>query len=343
MGKQFTERERYQLEILLKQKTPIIKIAELLGKHRNTITREIKKGTVEFLNTDLTRRTEYVADRAEDVYRENKSKQGAKLKIGADYKLAEYIEKKIIEDKYSPEAVLMHIKTSKLDFNTTICKSTLYSYIDKGIFLNLTNKYLPVKKNGKKQQHKRTVALKNLKGKNIEERPADILERKEYGHWELDTVVSGQKKSTSCLLVFTERATREEIIRKIDNKKNESVIKTIDKIEKELGTVKFRATFKTITMDNGVEFLNSTGIEKSCINKKTPRTTTYYCHPYSSWERGSNENANKLIRRFIPKGDDISTYTDEQIKYIENWLNNYPRKIFDGKSALQKREEFLTA
>lgn len=233
----------------------------------------------------------------------------------------------------------MEIENQNLKFNTTICKTTLYSYIDKGIFFELTNKHLPVKRNGKKQQHKRTVALNNRKGKSIEERPEEILKREEYGHWELDTVVSGQSKSKTCLLVFTERSTREEIIRKIDNKKSESVIKAINKIEKELGAVKFRNTFKSITMDNGVEFLNSTGIEKSCINKITKRTTTYYCHPYSSWERGSNENANKLIRRFIPKGADISMFTEKQINYIEHWLNNYPRKLFSGKTANQKKEE----
>lgn len=341
--KQFTERERYQLEALLKVKTPIKKIAELLEKHRNTITREIKRGTVELLNKDLTKRKEYLADRGQQIYKENKSAQGAKLKIGSDYKLAEYIEKKIIDDKYSPNAVLMEIENNpNLHFKTKICKTTLYSYIDKRIFLNLTNKHLPVKKKGKKQEYKRTVALKNLKGKSIEERPKEILNREKYGHWELDTVVSGQKKSTTCLLVFTERATREEIIRKIDNKKSESVIKAIDKLEKDLGTVKFRNTFKTITMDNGTEFLNVTGIEKSCINKKKPRTTTYYCHPYSSWERGSNENANKLIRRFIPKSSNIEEYTEEQIYYIENWINNYPRKIFNGKTPLQKRKEITT-
>lgn len=343
MGKhytQFTERERYQLEALLKIKTPIKKIAELLGKHRNTITREIKKGTVEQLNTNLTKRKEYLADRGQEVYRENKSNQGANLKIGNDYKLAEYIENRIINDKYSPNAVLMEIENNpNLHFKTKICKTTLYSYIDKGIFLNLTNKHLPVKKKGKKQEYKRTVALKNTKGRSIEKRPKEILKRKDLGHWELDTVVGAKGKGKACLLVFTERSTRTELIRKIPDKKASSVCKILDKIEKEMGAKKFRETFKSITMDNGVEFLDHEGIEKSCINKITPRTTTYYCHPYSSWERGSNENANKLIRRFIPKGELIENYSDEYISYIEHWVNNYPRKLFSGKSSKQKLSE----
>ncbi len=340
MGKhytQFTERERYQLEALLKVGTPKYKIAKILGKCPKTIYNEIKRGTVEQLNTDLTKRKEYLADRGQQVYRENKSVQGANLKIANDYKLAEHIENRIINDKYSPNAVLMEISNnSNLNFKTTICKTTLYSYINKGIFLNLTNKHLPVKRKGKKQDYKRTVALKNTKGRSIEERPKELLERKDFGHWELDTVVGARGKGKACLLVFTERSTRTELIRKIPDKKVNSVCKILDKIEKELGAKKFRETFKTITMDNGVEFLDSKGIEKSCVNKVTPRTTTYYCHPFSSWERGSNENANKLIRRFIPKGEVIENYTDEYIAYIEHWVNNYPRKLFSGKSSQQK-------
>lgn len=343
MGKyysQFTEKERYQLEALLKAKTPLKDIAVILGKNVKSIYNERKKGEIELLNSDLTKRKEYLADRGQQVYEENKSKQGAKMKIGNDYKLAEFIEKRIIENKFSPEAVLMEIDNNpELNFKTKICTTTLYSYIDKGIFLNLTNKHLPVKRKKRKGEYKRTVALRNLKGRSIEERPSEILERNEFGNWELDTVVGARGKGKACLLVFTERTTRVELIRKIPDKKSESVIKALDKIEKELGAKKFRENFKTITMDNGVEFLNHEGIEKSCINKKTQRTTTYYCHPYSSWERGSNENANKLIRRFIPKGDLIENYTDEQINYIEHWINNYPRKLFKGKSSNQILDE----
>lgn len=347
MGKhynQFTEKERYQLEALLKAGTKKYKIAKILGKCPKTIYNEIKRGTVELLNKNLTKRWEYLADRGQQVYQENKSVQGASLKISNDYKLAEHIENRIINDKYSPEAVLMEISNNPdLDFKTTICKTTLYSYIDKGIFLNLTNKHLPVKKEGKKREYKRTVAFKNIRGRSIEERPKDVLKRKDFGHWELDTVIGSRGKGKACLLVFTERATRTELIRKIPDKKASSVCKILDQLEKELGAKKFRETFKTITMDNGVEFLDHKGIEKSCINKRLPRTTTYYCHPFASCERGSNENANKLIRRFIPKGELIENYNDEYISYIEHWVNTYPRKLFSGKSSNQKKEELKIA
>ena len=110
------------------------------------------------------------------------------------------------------------------------------------------------------------------------------------------------------------------------------MVKEIDKIERKMGAKKFRETFKTITCDNGCENLDFEGIERSALIKRK-RTKVYYAHPYSAWERGSNENANKLIRRFIPKGADIGKFSHERIKMIEHWINNYPRRLFNGLSS----------
>ena len=145
----------------------------------------------------------------------------------------------------------------------------------------------------------------------------------------MDTVYGS---SLTCLLVFTERMTRQELIIKMKDRTNESVCKALNKLERRYGVVNFRNIFKTITCDNGVEFSNPDLLETSyCSHQK--RTNIYYCHPYSSCERGSNENANKLIRRFIPKGSDISAYSNDFIKYIQNWINEYPRKIFQNRST----------
>lgn len=133
------------------------------------------------------------------------------------------------------------------------------------------------------------------------------------------------------MLVLSERKTRTEIIRKIKSKSQEAVKAALDQIEKDLGAETFRERFKTITTDNGVEFLDAGKIENSIFEGK--RTTSYYCHPYSSWERGTNENINKMIRRWIPKGADITLYTDQQIAYIEHWINAFPRKIFGFRSS----------
>jgi IS30 family transposase len=108
--------------------------------------------------------------------------------------------------------------------------------------------------------------------------------------------------------------------------------KALDRLEREYGT-RFAEVFKTITVDNGSEFLNSAELESSVRKPGTQRTKIFYAHPFSAWERGTNENANKLIRRFIPKGTDISKLKQKDIRRIENWMNNYPRKIHGYKSA----------
>ena len=109
-----------------------------------------------------------------------------------------------------------------------------------------------------------------------------------------------------------------------------------------MGSKTFRETFLTITCDNGCENLDFEGIEKSCLTD-IQRTKVYYAHPYSAWERGSNENANKLIRRFIPKGADIADFSQKRIKMIENWINNYPRRIFNGRSANDLLKQLFVA
>ena len=95
---------------------------------------------------------------------------------------------------------------------------------------------------------------------------------------------------------------------------------------------RFYSKFKTITFDNGVEFMDYCGMEKSCLRKKK-RTNIYYAHPYSSGERGTNENNNRMIRRWIPKGVSMENISPSYIKQIENWLNNYPRNMFGYKSS----------
>lgn len=332
--KHLSERERYKIEILLKERLKPIEIAQRMGKGIRTIEREIARGKIRLLNYDLTYREEYCADAGQRIYEENARNKGPGLKIGKDHKLVKYIENKIIKEKYSPDAVIGKIKESGLEFETEICTKTLYNYIDRGdVFLNLTNKDLPVKREGKKRDYKKIkIPHKNLKGTSIEERPAEVESRKEYGHWEMDCVVGKREGSGAVLLVLSERSRREEIIIKMPGKTQESVVASLDRLERKYGK-EFKEKFKTITVDNGSEFLDYKGIEQSIKDKDKKRVNLYYAHPYSSWERGTNENINKLIRRFIPKGTDISKISKARIKYIENWINNYPRRVFGYKSS----------
>ena len=283
--KHLTEKERYQIEILCKEGFKAYEIAQRMGKGTRTIEREIAKGTVRLQNTDLTYRKEYCADAGQRIYDENARNKDPGLKIGKDHKLVKHIENKIIKEKYSPDAVIGEIKGSRLKFETTLCTKTLYNYIDRGdVFLNLTNKDLPVKKEWKKKDYKKVkIPHKNLKGTSIEERPPEIDKREEYGHCEMDCVVGNKGGSGAVLLVLSERQIREEIIIKMPAKTQEAVVAALDGLERKYGKA-FKEKFKTITVDNGSEFLDYEGMERSIKNKDENKVKIYYAHPYSSWE-----------------------------------------------------------
>lgn len=214
-----------------------------------------------------------------------------------------------------------------------------YSYIDKGIFLKLTNKNLPVKKNEKRKYNKvkKQQARANA-GDSIEKRPEEIEKREEFGHWEMDSVIGQRGKSKNTLLVLTERKTRDEIIFKLPDHTDEAVVAALDRLERKWGDM-FRQVFKTITVDNGSEFADVEGLERSILVEGEKRTHLYYCHPYSSWERGTNEVTNKMVRRKVPKGTNFDDKTDEEIEKIEGWINNYPRRIHGYHTAAECFDE----
>ena len=343
MGKSYnhlTITNRLQIEAWLRVKIKPHQMAAQLGVHISTIYRELKRGEYEHLNTDYTTEKRYSADLAEQRYQETLRAKGADLKIGSDRVYAEYIEYKIREEKYSPAAVLGEIEAQGLEFNTTVSKTTLYSYIDKGIFLTLTNKDLPVKRNKNSSKYKKVKPKRPPKGTSIEKRPAEVAERLTFGHWEMDCV-EGKKGTKKTLLVLTERYTRNEIIRLMKDHTAASVIKALDSIEKQYGSEMFSKVFQTITVDNGSEFSDFDGIERSIKGGK--RTSAYYCHPYSSYERGSNENQNKLVRRHYPKGVSFESVTSADIKRLENWVNHYPRGIFNYHCSAELFEACLNA
>lgn len=341
MGKLFkhlSQNDRIKMETMLNSGHKVVEAAEYLHVHRSTIYREIKRGEYTHRNSDYTEETRYSSDLGQKNHDWNAQGKGRNIKIGNDRPLAEYIEGKIIEDKYSPEAALAAAAESGIEFTTSISVRTLYRYIDKGIFLKLTNKDLPVK--GKRKKHNKRVRVQKRAsaGESIENRPDEVKDRENFGHWEMDTVKGKQGVTKSCMLVLTERKTRDEIIVKLPDQKAASVVEAIDRLERKWGDM-FTKVFRSITVDNGVEFSDYEGLERSVLHEGEKRTFAFYCHPYSSWERGSNENNNRLIRRHIPKGEDFDEKQDRDIEYIENWINNYPRGIFGFKTSAQLFEE----
>ena len=314
-------------------------VADKLRVHVSTIYRELKRGAYDRLDGGTWEvKTAYSPDIAEEKYQAHLREKGPDLKIGNDHELANYIETTILDKDCSPAAVLGFAMIEGKKFKTSLSVPTIYKYIAKGLFLNLTQEELP--RHGKKK-HKYKKVKKNKSasrapaGESIEQRPEEIDEREEFGHWEGDTVYSGKgkRKTTRALLTLTERKTRKEIIIAIPNRKAETVVKALDALERKLGARRFRAIFKSITFDNGTEFAAAEELERSCVNKHLPRTKVYFCHPYSSWERGTNENTNGMIRRRFPKGTNFAAVTNAQIVQAENWINNYPRKILGYKSS----------
>lgn len=330
--RQLTRTDRIKIESLLRVKCSTKQIAEILQVNPSTVYRETKRGEYEHLNSDWTTEIRYSADLAEERYQKNLAAKGGGLKIGKNRAYADYIEQKIVDEKYSPQAALGAALHEKKSFGVTICKVTLYSYIDKGIFYRLTNKDLPVKGQRKKKYNKVVRINKaDITGTSIERRDAEIDKRETFGHWEMDTV-KGKKKSQNSLLVLSERKTRKEIIKKLPSHTADAVVAALDDLEREWGA-RFSKVFKSITVDNGKEFSDCEGLERSAFNKNKKRTKLYYCHPYSSWERGTNEVQNKLIRRHIPKGTDFDNYPIKEIARIEAWINDYPRWLFKYESA----------
>ena len=331
--KTFTKSTRDKLEALYNAGLSIKRIAEELGYTYHGIYYELKRGYYMHRNSDWTETKKYSADKAQLSADLNATAKGAPIKLGRDKEFASFVESMVIEG-YSPGAILLYIKEHGLKFKTKVCRVTLYSYIDKGVFLKISNKDLLRKGERKaKAKKKHTKKLVDVEH-SIEKRPPEVNSREVFGHWEGDTVV-GKKKKGQTVLTLTERLTRMEIIVKSPDKTAASTVRIFNSLERKLGTVMFRKVFKSITFDNGVEFSDTKGLEYSPGTQKR-RTTVYYCHPYCSSERGSNENQNGFIRRFIRKGTLISNYSSTYIKHVQSFINNYPRALFNGESSAKR-------
>lgn len=343
MGKHYSTlswAERLKIECLHEAGFSIKQIAEQLGRNRTTIWREMKRGEYDKRKSDWREVQGYSADIAQSKYEYNVTKRGTDLKIGNNYDAVEYIEDLIINEKYSPYAASVELEKNKDKYGITLCFRTIYNYIDMGMFMNLELGNLPAKR--KQKRKKRKVQKKAAIGKSIEQRPDEVDLREEFGHWEMDTVLGKKKVSKKAILVLTERKTRKEICALMKDKTAGSVVRTLDHIEKTMGTERFLKIFKSITVDNGSEFSDYNGIRLSRTGDEE-RTEVFYCHPYSAFERGSNENQNKLVRRFVPKGTDLNKLKQRDISKIETWINNYPRRIFGGETANDRFERELAA
>lgn len=306
------------------------KLAFSLNTCLSNLYNIIKSGMVELLNYDLTIRKEFSADLAyktrETVVPNNTKIVKAKNFI--DLVVNRFKRKHNIESIETIINDLIINHKEKIKGMPVVCVKTIYNYINDNK-LEIKRIDLPIAVKRKKRVEKREYL--KTKGTSIDERPEYINNRLEFGHWEGDTVI-GTKSKGETLLTLVERKTRETIIVKMKNRKSKTVLMAINKIEKQYGKEKFKKIFKSITFDNGNEFARFKDIEKK-YDSKDYRTKVYFAHPYCSWERGTNERHNRIIRKFIPKGNPIENYSNEYIEFIQNVINNSSKKVLGYKSS----------
>ena len=230
-----------------------------------------------------------------------------------------YVNKHFFEDNWSLDVCANRcLAVGEFSSDQIVCTRTLYNYVDQGL-LAIRNSDLPEKLKRNTKIHRVHKNKKKL-GRSIEERPKEINDRKEFGHWECDLVLGHKTRDDQVLLTLSERMSREFLILRIPDKTAASVMSAFQTLHKQYSE-HWNEIFKTITTDNGSEFADLSNLEE------VSNTLVYYAHPYTSCDKGTVERHNGLIRRFIPKGDYINNYSLQEIIDIETWCNSLPRKI----------------
>ena len=315
--KRLTLNERIVIETLLKENKSKSYIAKQLNRNWSTITREVNNWVIK--PTDIYKAS--IADFfAKDDYLNKRNKD----KINTYKKLKHFVYKGLLSG-FSPEQIAGRIK---LLYPNDIIMSISYEAIYQHIYKHRQSylgkkliKLLPYHHHKRRQNRKFGIKKTRIKDQvNISQRPENVKLRLEIGHWEGDLMIGvGQK---SAIGTIVERKTRFTFIVKIENRKSKTVTQQFAKIMNKMP----KFIRKTMTYDNGMEMAN----HKWLANKTG--MNIYFANPYSSWERGTNENTNGLIRRFFPKGTDFNKITIEQLKQAQLALNNRPRKVLGYKT-----------
>lgn len=316
--KHLTEEQRYTIEKLLSQQFSKSRIAAIIGVHKSTISREIKR------NSDL-RSDKYISGLAHRKY-EKRQKEKPRHKVFTD-KIRVRAEELLRQD-FSPEQITGYCRKQGEEMVSHEC---LYQHIwsDKKQGGQL---HIHLRRQGRRYR-KRGVA-KDCRGIirnriSIDKRPTVVENKERFGDLEVDTIIG--KNHKGAIVTINDRATGMLTMKRIDKKEASITRKAII----ELLEPWMPFNLSTMTADNGKEFAEHERISEQL------GIDVYFAHPYHSWERGSNENLNGLIRQYIPKNSDFQSLSDDYIKYIENKLNQRPRKRFGYLSPKQKMDSLL--
>ena len=341
-----TKDDRAKIQSLVEQKDSNGKrlfnntyIANYLGVHKSTISRELRKRIKSkiMIRTGHIKNKPYNATDAHNDYIFKRGLSKGEYVLRKYPKMAKYIEDKIKIDKWSPDVIVGYMEKHNIfnrDGFTHITVPTIYNAIRLHIIDVKLEDTRRMKYNPKYEYHEEKQVSDSKLPYSIDKRPDEIENRLIFGHFELDTVLGKKEGKHECLMTLTERKTRFEIIFKLKCKTADEVVNKFNQI-KDFMKSNYNKIFKSITTDNGSEFSHFLEIIKDT------KTQIYFCHPYCSGEKGTNEKSNSMIRYFIPKSSLIENYSNQDINNIANWMNNYPRKILDYKTPLEALlEEF---
>lgn len=304
--------ERIKIETLLNENKSKAYIAKTLKRSRSSITREVNK----WITNSEEKYSAKLADWA--------AKDDYLNKISTHRKLRIYVYRGLLK-QWTLEQIAERIKIEyPKDTIMSISHEAIYRHIyltPQGALNKKLIKLLVRKKTRRRPAKKRRgTGSKIINQVSIDNRPKHIDLRKEIGHWEGDLVIGKNHKSAIGTIV--ERKSRFTLIVKLKSKKAEEIAKMFSRILNKLNPV----VKKTMTYDNGIEMA-----KHEIITQKTA-VKIYFAHPYSSWERGTNENTNGLIRRYLPKGTDFNQIDEKLLITIQDKLNNRPLKIIGYKT-----------
>lgn len=306
--RQLTPEQRYQIWACLRMGMTRSGIAKEVGVHRSTITRELRRNE--------SGRWKYNPSRAIRMVRE---RHEGKRKRRIDERTWAIVEK-LLKMEWSPEQISMRLKVEGL---RSVSHETIYRHIyqnkqeggDLYIFLRRRHKY-------RKRIHKYCSRKGWDTRRPISDRPAIVDERSRIGDWEADTIIGRERKGG--ILSLVERRSRYCLLQKVETKSAQTVAEAVCS---SLLPVKDKVF--TITSDNGIEFMRHQSIAKSLD------ADFFFAEPYSSWQRGTNENTNGLVRQYFPKKTDFNLLSDSDISLVTDRLNNRPRKALNFRTPYE--------
>lgn len=328
--KHLSAAERGKIEYMSQHGSSTAQMARELGRSYNCIKHELERGMTDQIKQNKHTKI-YLADHGEAVYEKDRERCVRKTAMETSGVFIDKAVSLIKEKEMSVDAAVGWLKLTG-GYRKTACTNTIYACIHAGE-LSIKDCELPNFGCRRRRTQKNHLSKRHL-GNSIEQRPKEIEKRIEIGHWEADTVVGPKGDGGPSLFVLCERTTMETIIHQIPSASTEEIMKIMDKLRKLYGK-QFNKVFKTITTDNGSEFSELYKLDELAGTK------VFFTHAYSSFEKGTVERHNGLIRRKIPKGKSMKGLTEGDVEAIEEWMNGLPRRTLGYRQPDVLFEAFL--